>query len=262
MKLSVVIITWNAARYLGDCINSAIAATAHLDAEIIVVDNGSTDETRTMLRSFSKQIFTVQLEKNCGVAYARNVGLRHAAGEYVWILDVDTVVNREAVDGMMAYIEGDEGCGLCACRLQSADGETQDSCRRLPYLKYKIANLLAGTKARKLLSQSQLNSVICKQFYREQLLESEPFEAEYLIGACQMFRRGLIDEVGYLDENIFYGPEDADFCLRISRKGYRIVCLPAFQIIHHYNRATNRRFFSALTLRHIKGLLYFYIKNR
>jgi len=76
-----------------------------------------------------------------------------------------------------------------------------------------------------------------------------------------MFRRTILDEVGYLDEKIFYGPEDADFCLRIHRKGYKIVCLPNYSIIHHYNRISTRKMFSRLAFLHLKGLLYFYFKH-
>lgn len=264
LSLSVVIITWNAERDVKPCLDSVMEATGHLPAEIIVTDNGSTDNTRSLLQNYGERIKLILLEKNYGVAAARNAGMKKATGEFVLILDVDTVVNKEAIDGMLDYLSNHPECGLCACKLQSEAGEVQDSCRRLPYPAHKIRNLITG-KISKFAFMSSLHNKIKekneKQFYHEELQANNPFEVEYVIGACQMFRRTMLSEVGYLDEKIFYGPEDADFCLRICRNGYKIVCLPAYHIIHHYNRISNRKIFSKFSYLHLKGLLYFYFKH-
>ncbi|HCC52243.1 MAG TPA: glycosyltransferase family 2 protein [Porphyromonadaceae bacterium] len=262
--LSVVIITWNAGRDVKACLDSVLEATAGLPAEIIVVDNGSTDTTGAIVRSYDTQVTIIWLDKNYGVAYARNRGMKTAKGDFIWILDVDTIVNREAVVVMLDYLKNHPECGLCSCRLQSGEGEVQDSCRRLPYPLHKIRNLLSGEKGRSILPEKirrQIEKRNEKQFYRKEILSSEPFEAEYVIGACQLFRKTILDEVGYLDEKIFYGPEDADFCLRIYRKGYKVVCLPAYHIIHHYNRISNKKIVSRMSFLHLKGLLYFYAKH-
>ena len=262
--LSVVIITWNAQRDVKSCIDSVMEATAYRRTEIIVVDNGSTDETLSILQRYGARIHLICLEKNRGVAVARNIGLKKASGRYVWILDVDTIVNREAADGMVDYLDSHPECGLCACRLQSIEGEVQDSCRRLPYPVHKIRNLIASKTAGSVFWKSTHEKVKEKnekQFYHKEMQSSQPFEVEYLIGACQLFRKIIVDEVGYLDENIFYGPEDADFCLRISRQGYKMMCLPAIHIIHHYNRISNKKICSPMTVSHIKGLFYFYCKH-
>ena len=265
IQLSVIIITWNAERDVKQCLDSVMEAIASRSTEIIVVDNGSTDKTREILESYGKHINLILLKKNNGVAVARNVGMAMAIGEYIWILDVDTIVNGEAVDGMIEYLEKHPECGLCACRLQSERGDVQDSCRRLPYPKNKIRNLLAAKTGKSILTR-KLNDKIKKQnesqFYHAELQRKEPFEAEYVIGACQMFRKTILDKVGFLDEKIFYGPEDADFCLRICRKGYKIVCLPAYCIVHHYNRISNKRIFSRMSYFHLKGLVYFYVKHK
>lgn len=262
--LSVIIITWNAQRDVKSCLDSVMEATACRAAEIIVVDNGSTDETPAILQLYGERITLIRLKKNMGIAVARNIGMKSAKGTYIWILDVDTVVNEEAVNGMIDYLDEHSECGLCACRLQSETGDVQDSCRRLPYPKHKIRNLIATKTAKSVFLgkiHHKINRKNEKQFYREELQGRQPFETEYVIGACQMFPKKILDEVGYLDEKIFYGPEDADFCLRISRKAYKIICLPAVHIIHHYNRISNRKIFSRMSCLHLKGLLYFYFKH-
>ena len=263
--ISVIIITWNAEQDVKQCLDSVMEATASRPTEVIVVENGSTDRTRAILESYGERINLILLKKNNGVAVARNIGMATAKGEYIWILDVDTIVNREAVDGMVGYLENNQECGVCACRLQSENGDIQDSCRKLPYPKHKIRNLLTS-KTGKSVFTKKLHDKVKKQnesqFYHEELHGSTPFEAEYVIGACQMFRKTILDEVGYLDEKIFYGPEDADFCLRIYQKGYKIVCLPAYKIVHHYNRISNKKLFSRMSFLHLKGLAYFYAKHK
>ena len=265
IQLSVVIITWNAEQDVKQCLDSVLEATLSHATEVIVVDNGSTDNTRAILESYEERINLFFLKKNNGVAVARNIGMAAAKGEYIWILDVDTIVNKNAVDGMIEYLGNNPECGICACRLQSESGDVQESCRKMPYPKHKIRNLLAS-KTGKSVFTKKLNEKIKKQnetqFYYKEMQGSEPFEAEYVIGACQMFRKTILEEVGFLDEKIFYGPEDADFCLRICRKGYKVVCLPTYYIVHHYNRISNKKIFSRLSYLHLKGLVYFYVKHK
>ncbi|MDR1115291.1 MAG: glycosyltransferase family 2 protein [Tannerella sp.] len=263
-RLSVIIITWNSRQDVTPCLDAVLASTRHISTEIAVVDNGSTDGTRRILQSYGTQINFIPLSKNKGVAFARNSGLKSAKGELVWILDVDTVVNKNAVDGMVSFLADNPACGLCACRLQSENGEVQDSCRRLPYPPHKIRNVLSEITGRTALLKcfhEKIKKWNETQFYRRELSGGVPFETEYVIGACQMFRRSILDSVGYLDDKIFYGPEDADFCLRIYRKGYKIICLPQYYIIHHYNRISGRKIFSCISYLHLKGLIYFYLKH-
>jgi GT2 family glycosyltransferase len=263
-RLSVIIITWNSRQDVSSCLDSVFASTGHIPTEITVVDNGSTDGTHGILLSYGMQINFIPLDKNKGVAYARNIGLKSAKGELVWILDVDTVVNKNAVDGMVAFLANNPTCGLCACRLQSENGEVQDSCRRLPYPSHKIRNVLSEITGRTALLKcfhEKIKKWNETQFYHRELTGDEPFEAEYIIGACQMFRRSILGCADYLDDKIFYGPEDADFCLRIYRKGYKIICLPQYYIIHHYNRISSRKIFSRISYLHLKGLIYFYLKH-
>jgi len=86
-------------------------------------------------------------------------------------------------------------------------------------------------------------------------------EVDYLIGACQVIRRELFDRVGLLDERIFYGPEDIDFCLRVRRAGWGIQWLHSVRIIHHEQRTTKRNPFSRISLRHYLALVYFFRKH-
>lgn len=265
MKLSIVVITWNSEEVIKPCLDSLLEVASSWEHEMIVIDNGSSDGTKALLRQYEKKILLVENESNLGVAKARNQGLKLCRGEYVWLVDSDTVVSQQAADALVTHLDSHQKTGICGCKLVSVEGEVQDSCRKLPALHFKILNVLEAVTSRfKYLRPltrwlAYLNS---QQFYHEQLYGDEAFEVGYLIGACQMFRRDVLDEVGFLDENIFYGPEDADFCRRIALRGWKVVYLPYVQMIHHYSRITAKRFFSRMSLLHLHGLMHYYIKHR
>lgn len=246
-KLSVVIITWNGSRVLEGCLRSLAYLMDDADKEIIVVDNGSTDGTEQMVRTQFPQVRLRTLSRNFGVSYARNRGLEWATGQYLWLLDNDTVVGKGTAESLMRHLDENPSCGLCACCLIDRDGNVQPSPKRYPGLGEKTANLIHRNGYR--------------YGYSTELME-RPFEPDYLIGACQMFRRCVYETVGPLDEHIFYGPEDADFCLRIRKAGWHLAYLPVPKLVHYCQRATWHRIFSPLARRHVQGLFYFYWKHK
>ena len=88
-----------------------------------------------------------------------------------------------------------------------------------------------------------------------------PFQPGYLIGACQLIRRKAITATGLLDERMFYGPEDADYCLRLKKQGFEVVCLPSARVIHAYQRQSYNLKKIRLLWAHFKGLVYFWWKH-
>lgn len=244
--LSIIIITWNQLDTTCQCLESLKNWVSNPAIEIIVVDNGSKDRTSNFLLKHYPSVRLVVNEENKGVAYARNRALEKARGKYILILDNDTLANDTAITGMIDYMEEHQTVGLCACSLTDATGNLQDSFKPFPALKIKIKNVL------------KRNNVLVKAL----TLPTKPIEPDYVIGACQLVRRSVLDKVGLLDERIFYGPEDADFCLRIAGEGYKIVYLPQYSIIHHWQRATTRKIFSRLAWKHFYALCYFYIKHK
>lgn len=246
VQLSIVIITWNQLSYLQDCLCSLQPVMQREDVEVIVVDNGSEDGTCQYLTVNYPQIYLHINDCNKGVAYARNRGLELAQGKKVLFLDNDTVVNENAISGMEIYLDEHSKVGLCACRLVDSNSQIQDSFKPFPGLWLKIKNVLGITKT----NAPDLQTV------------TSPIEPVYVIGACQMIRREVIERIGLLDENIFYGPEDADYCMRIAAEGWKVVYLPQYTIVHHWRRATNKKLFSRLAWKHFCALCYFYAKYK
>lgn len=246
IRLSIIIITWNGKEKLRQCLKSIASLKKRPDVEFILIDNGSTDGTQAMIESEFPYVKYRHLNTNRGVSYARNRGLERARGRFMMILDNDTIASSQAIEGMEYFMEKHPEYGLCGCRLTDPDGTPQDNCKKYPGITEKVKNILHRHSSR----------------YSYPNLMNNVFEPEYLIGACQFFRREAYLEAGPLDENIFYGPEDADFCLRIRKKGWKICYLPQFSIIHLCQRSTNRNLLSGLALKHIFALFYFYAKHR
>lgn len=253
-------------RHAKPCLDALIAALDGVDYEIIMVDNGSTDGTVALLRQYESTDVRLHCnDKNLGVAAARNVGLQKAAGKLLWLLDIDTVVNRDAWLGLSSFMDTHGDCGVCGCKLVSRSGEVQDSCRRLPSVRHKLLNVVVSLCGRSPVFKRLGNWAMRrneKQYYHRQMLTSDPFEVEYVIGACQLLRSEAVRETGLLDERIFYGPEDADYCLRLSKKGWKIYYLPYCSFIHDYQRMTNKRLLTPMGWRHLKALVYFFVKHR
>ncbi|WP_221656756.1 glycosyltransferase family 2 protein [Bacteroides salyersiae] len=247
IQLSVIIITWNQLSYLQECLHSLCPVMKREDVEIIIVDNGSKDGTCQYLAHNYPQVRLHVNVCNKGVAYARNRGLELSQGKKILFLDNDTVANENAISGLETYLDEHPQVGLCACRLVDGNNQIQDSFKPFPGLWLKVKNVLRITK----------NNALDLQAFT-----TSPFEPVYVIGACQMIRREVIERIGLLDERIFYGPEDADYCLRIVADGWKVVYLPQYTIIHHWRRATNKKLFSRLAWRHFCALCYFYAKYK
>lgn len=240
--LSIVILYHNDSPDTLRCLDSLRPVlTARDDIEIVLVNNGATPLDTTDIPRISH----VTLDTNRGVAAGRNAGLSAANPEssYLMLLDNDTVVTPEAVEALIRFMDDNPAVGLAAPALISADGSVQASAKPYPGIFRKVRNLVAPRD-------------------KAQFTDLDTRYPCYVIGACQIFRAETFREVGPLDENIFYGPEDADFCIRIRKSGAKVAYVPSVRITHLWQRATRRSLFSPLSRRHIAALFYFYKKHR
>lgn len=248
MKLSIIILSHNGWLQTKLCLQSLIhLLDARDDIDVHVIDNGSTDGTLKSLNAVdafrNKPIEFHRLEQNRGVAGGRNFGIRNSGeSEYVMFLDNDTIVTPSSIIRLIEFMDNNPEIGLAAPALKGVNGKLQQSFKKFPGVKEKFLNLI-GRKTD------------CDLENPGKILE--PF---YVIGACQIIRRSVIGKTGYLDENIFFGPEDADFCIRVRQAGYKVVYNPEIELIHCWQRKSHRRPFSRISRAHIKGLLYFYKK--
>lgn len=246
MRISVVILTHDQRALTLRCLAS-LAGLAD-DVEVIVVDNGSADATADAIAGAYPRVRVIRLAENRGVAAGRNVGLRAARGRYLMILDNDTIASSAAIEDLAGYLDANPGAGLVAPRLCSPEGRVQSSFRPFPGLGHKLRNIILGKERTSFAAT----------------VPSGPVEPFYVIGAAQMFRREVYRRSGGLDEKIFFGPEDADFCMAVRRQGLKVVYDPRVAIIHDWQRSTTRRrsLLGRSSRRHIAALIHFYIRHR
>lgn len=256
-RLSFIILTWNSERFLHNCFTSIIekCLEEEITFEVIVIDNGSHDRSVQIVErfklSYETQFILVKLEQNLGTTYTRNLGLIQARGEFLCVLDSDTELGDGSLSEILQRLDSEKHIGIVAPRLILSDGSVQHSVKRFPTMLNKLKKI-----PRILFGIDTKNS----DFY-ENFPFMEEREVDTAISACWFFRKDLVKEVGYLDEKIFYAPEDLDYSLRIWLSGYSIIYYPFFTVLHHTQQITHKKPLSRTSLSHFNGLLYYYWKH-
>ena len=259
-EVSVIILTWNSEKYIKNCIESVFndASLSNVSIEIIVVDNGSMDGTVKILEQLQEKypnLKVIKLEKNLGTTVPRNIAIKKSLGEYIFILDSDTEVQAGTLKTLIETIESGSKVGVAAPRLLYPDKTIQPSCKKFPTAKIKFYKFLPFDKFHRVAKQEELYdpAVYSKSF-------NKIVDVDYCISAAWLVNRKAIEDVELLDENIFYSPEDVDYCLRMWLKGWRVVYNPKARIIHYSQRISHKSF--RMTLSHAKGLLYYFKKYK
>ena len=256
-KISFIILTWNSGNVIAPCLES-VASIKNIDYEIIIVDNGSTDETSQIIASFTSlypdiTIKTIMLERNYGTTKSRNIGIRSISRDtdHVCILDSDTVINEDAVLELIRALDQDEKNAITGPSMVNLAGEDLVSAKKIPTAFIKFCKAFPVRKIQQI-GEKKENYV-----FRD---GEDLYPVGYLISACWMIKRRLMDDIGMLDEKIFYSPEDVEYCVRTWKKGYRVVYCPKAKIIHATQRISKKKLISRHNWEHIKGLFYFFRK--
>ncbi|MCS6924960.1 MAG: glycosyltransferase family 2 protein [Candidatus Binatia bacterium] len=249
--MSIIILTWNSLDVIRACLSSLPQGLARFTHEVIVIDNGSRDPTPAIFRREFPWMRLVINRRNLGVARARNQGIVVSQGEYIILLDDDTIVQPGALDVLIEYLETHPQVGLCGPKLVDLEGRLHFSCRLFPTLTDKVARRLPFPSARNWRRTTEMM----------EWDHQTPRAVDYVIGACQAIRRQALAQVGLLDERIFYGPEDVDLCLRLQLAGWLVVYQPQSVVVHRERRVT-RWLFSRVSGKHAWGVLYYFWKHR
>jgi GT2 family glycosyltransferase len=269
MALSIVIVNYGTRTLLRDCLQS-IRHSGVGDLETIVVDNHSRDDSVALVRGEFPEARLIVNCDNLGFSKANNQGIQAAQGEYILLLNSDTVVLPRTLQSMTDFMAAHPEAGAAGCRLRSADGSTQASAGRHPRLGLTplffrlsgISQLIRGARIRRWVRQ-RLGFLLgpavraCLDAYAA---EDSPLEVETLSGACLMLRHEAIAQVGPLDENFFMYLEDLDYCMRLRQAGWRLYYLPGAELIHLGGQSSGGRM-RTQSVRFYQSLFYFYGKH-
>jgi N-acetylglucosaminyl-diphospho-decaprenol L-rhamnosyltransferase len=244
--VSAVVVTYNAAPWIERCLESVRRS----GAEMIVVDNGSTDGTIELVRGTFPEARVIE-QDNRGFGAANNAGMRAAAGRYFLLLNPDAWLADGALKSLVAFADEHPEAAIVGPRLLNPDGSLQRSVRGYPS-PWRI-----GTEyffLRKLAPHSRaLNAFFGAGFDHESVRE-----AEYLFGACLLVRREAVDSVGGFDEDFFLMSEEVDWCYRFRQAGWRVFFYPGAEVYHVVGASLDPRKFKEI----VRGHLQFLRKHR
>lgn len=233
MKLSVVIICWNDFKVIQDCLKSIYAGTKQNSFEVIVSDNGSADNSIPYIRENYPQVRIVENGANLGFAKGNNAGIHAACGEYVLILNPDTIIHGDSLDKLVAFADQNPKAGAFGCRVLNRDGSDQGPARPLPSVQ---AYLVAALGLR-------FFGCFSKAFSSDKYLNWDgrtEREIGFQSGCCVLFRAGLLNELNGFDERFFYHFEEADLCCRVWKAGWQILFCPDAEITHLGGQSVGR----------------------
>ena len=255
--ISFIILTWNSQIYIEKCIKSILNDFKNIkvDNEILIIDGGSQDNTLNILKKLCckyQKINVIKLDRNMGTTISRNIGIRKSMGKYIFILDSDTEIKEGTISTLVDTLNKKDNIGIVAPRLFYSDGSIQPSCKKFPTIKTKIYKYIPFNISRKIAEKDELYDKICEKGYKQIT------EVDYCISAAWMVNREAINDIGLFDENIFYAPEDVDYCLRMWLKGWKVIYNPLASVVHHTQRKSYKD--PKIAWEHLKGLFYFFQK--
>ena len=225
LDVSIVIVSFNTKSLVENCIQSIIEQSINIRYEIIVVDNASSDGTAELIQSLFVNITLIQNSVNKGFAAANNQGITIAKGEYVLLLNSDTIILNNALDKVHSFIEKHSEISIIGCRQLFESLKLQPSCRSFP----TIWNIL--TEASFLyvvLNKTKLfGSYYMTYFKYDRILK-----VDVVMGSFMFIRKKVFEQIGLLDEKFFFYSEETDFCYRAAQKKYFTYFYPDAEIIH------------------------------
>ncbi len=243
--MSIVLVCWNNKDYLEPCLKSLYDSKLDSTFDIVVVDNGSTDGSIEMLHENYPEIMVIENGQNVGLSKASNQGILATTGRYVLLLNNDTIVNKNALDSMVTYLDSNPDVGAVGGQLLNGDGSFQAGFAKFSTL---WEELLIATGVGFLLVPG----------YPSHHKANQPTPVGWLSSACLLVRRDALDQVGLLDEVYFIYGDEADLQYRLQKSGWKVIYLPDAITIHFGGGSMNRWKRRKMVYR---GKMLFYQKN-
>ncbi len=234
MKLSIVVVNYNVKHFLEQCLTSVQKALVHLDGEVIVVDNNSVDHSVDMLTHKFPWVKIISNKVNTGFSVANNQAIRQAKGEYILLLNPDTLVEEDTFEKCIEFMDSHPDAGGLGVKMIDGKGKfLPESKRCLPkpmvafYKIFGLASLFPNSKTFGAYHLGYLN-------------KDETHEVDVLCGAFMMLKKETLNQIGLLDETFFMYGEDIDLSYRISLGGYKNYYFSGTRIIHYKGESTKK----------------------
>jgi len=257
MQLSIIIVNYNVRYFLEQCLLSVRKARQDLSLEIFVVDNNSSDDSLTMLREKFPKVILIENRQNVGFSAANNQAIRLATGQYILLLNPDTILSEDCLVHCFSFMQEHPDAGAVCVKMIDGSG------RYLPESKRGKPTLTASFFKMTGIYHLFPKSAFFNAYYAGHIDEDSTTEIEVMTGAFMFLRKEAVEKVGLLDETFFMYGEDIDYSYRILEAGYRNYYLPTSTIIHFKGESTKksslnytRIFYNAMIIfvrKHYKG---------
>lgn len=230
MILSIVIVSYNAPKHLELCLDSCQEALKYIDGEVIVIDNNSSEIDFTLLKlKFSNVKFLLQKE-NFGFSKANNIGVENALGEYILILNPDTVIPENLFDSLIKFHQSKDKIGFIGVRMMDTNGNFHpESKRNIPTAKNSFSKLFSR------FNHSQKNN-----YYKLEVDEFDTAPCEILVGAFMFTTKKIYQEIGGFDPRYFMYGEDIDLSFSAELAGYKNYYKGDITVLHYKGESTKR----------------------
>ena len=250
MKLSVIIVSYNVKYYLEQCLNSIQRAIEGIEAEVFVVDNHSRDGSVSFLQKRFSWVHYVASNHNLGFARANNIAIQQSKGEYVLLLNPDTIVGENVIHESLDFMDTHREAGAVGVQMLKTDGTSAMESRRglpTPMVSfYKIVGLCSRFP----------DSRRFGRYYMSYLPWNQPAQIEVISGAYCLLRRQALERVGLLDEDFFMYGEDIDLSYRVLKGGFENWYLPC-KILHYKGESTQKSSFRYVHVFYDAMLIFF-----
>ena len=232
MQLSVIILNYNVRHFLEQCVLSVQKATQNFNAEIIVVDNNSPDDSCQMMKERFPDVILIENKENSGFPKGNNIGVKIASGKYICILNPDTVVAEDTFEKVLAFAKKQENLGIIGCKLIDGTGNfLPESKRGIP------TPFVAFTKIFSLYKLVP-NIKSFGKYYASHLNENQTGKVEILVGAFMVMRKETYDEVGGFDEDCFMYSDDIDLSYMVLKTGKQNYYFHETTVMHYKGEST------------------------
>lgn len=223
--ISVIIVSFNTEDLLKRCLTTLYAVSDHLDIEVIVVDNNSSDGSAAMVASSFPGVVLIKNGVNLGFAAANNQAWKRASGDYILLLNPDAFVTEGAIENAVEFMQTHPGCGICGGRLVKPDGQPDPSARRFPGFFGKLMNI-SGLHAR--FPESRFFSG--HEFGH--INHDKVMKVDWIPGTFTLYRRSMLEQTGLFDERFYIYYEETDLCRTAARYNWQVYYIPTATVIH------------------------------
>jgi len=234
MDLSIIIVNYNVKEFLLNLLDSLYKSVSDYESEIIVVDNASDDGSIEAVKSRFPKVNLIQNKNNVGFGAANNQALEIAKGNYIVLINPDTIVKEDTFSKLIAFLEKTPNAGMVGCKVLNPDGTLQLPCRRSFPGPWTSFTKITG------LSKLFPNSRLFARYNLTYLNENETYEVDAISGSFMMMRKEVYEKTKGFDPQFFMYGEDLDLCYRTQKEGYKVYYVHTTEIIHYKGESTKR----------------------